>query len=510
MHDHFIDKYEWFMRADDDVYVHTEKLEKFLRSIDSSKPHFIGQAGVGNKEEFGQLSLEPEDNFCMGGPGVILSRKTLELLVPHIEYCLKHLYSTHEDVEVGRCVRKFVDITCTWSYEMQIIFYHNFSGEINVNNPVFETVMRNAITLHPVKVSQTMYLLHRLDQYARHENTRLALSQLHRDIANGNNLDATSLNRDTKENESKDRKNNDSLGVSLTQQFADCQSERSQVVQFNYINKSVYTPHHSNPRHQLESHYRMAMDSNIITLMYLINQFSSKNRRVIEFKRVYYGYVRVNKYGIAFIIDLLMDYKQYQGKKMIIPVRRHTYALQTFGKPYIREVGNVGEFETVNVIVPLSGRMGPFKRFIANFVRVYQVDKRISLAFVLFPDASESSAEFTQTKEIINEQLRARIPIRIAQLGGHFSRAAALQRGAALFTKDSLLLFLDVDVAFTHESIERVRRNTQHGSQVYYLIVFSQYDPKFVPNASVDSVRISDKAGYFRQFGYGNFYLFLH
>lgn len=42
MYEHYIDRFEWFARADDDVYINTRKLEKFLRSIDSSKPQFIG------------------------------------------------------------------------------------------------------------------------------------------------------------------------------------------------------------------------------------------------------------------------------------------------------------------------------------------------------------------------------------------------------------------------------------------------------------------------------------
>ncbi|KAF0302946.1 Serine protease nudel [Amphibalanus amphitrite] len=50
-------RYEWFMRADDDVYVRTDRLGRFLRGINSSQPMFIGQAGLGNKAEFGRLSL---------------------------------------------------------------------------------------------------------------------------------------------------------------------------------------------------------------------------------------------------------------------------------------------------------------------------------------------------------------------------------------------------------------------------------------------------------------------
>lgn len=50
MHDQYINGYEWFMRADDDAYVKTEKLEKLLRKLNSSKPIFIGQMGYGNTE----------------------------------------------------------------------------------------------------------------------------------------------------------------------------------------------------------------------------------------------------------------------------------------------------------------------------------------------------------------------------------------------------------------------------------------------------------------------------
>lgn len=121
MWEHFGNKYEWFLRADDDVYIRPNKIEGFLRSINSSKPHFIGQAGRGNQEEFGLLSLEYDENFCMGGPGIILSRETLKRVAPHVKYCLQNLYSTHEDVELGRCVQKFARIPCTWSYEVNML-----------------------------------------------------------------------------------------------------------------------------------------------------------------------------------------------------------------------------------------------------------------------------------------------------------------------------------------------------------------------------------------------------
>jgi hypothetical protein len=96
-----------------------DRLERLLRSVDSRKPQFIGQAGRGNQEEFGLLSLEYDENFCMGGPGVLLSRETLARVAPHVKTCLRNMYTTHEDVELGRCVQKFAGIPCTWSYEVR-------------------------------------------------------------------------------------------------------------------------------------------------------------------------------------------------------------------------------------------------------------------------------------------------------------------------------------------------------------------------------------------------------
>ena len=118
MHDRFGDKFEWFMRADDDVYIKGDRLALLLRSVNSSIPQFIGQAGTGTADEVGLLSLEENENFCMGGPGIVMSRTTLQRFVPHISYCLKNLYTTHEDVEIGRCVRKFAGVSCTWAFEV--------------------------------------------------------------------------------------------------------------------------------------------------------------------------------------------------------------------------------------------------------------------------------------------------------------------------------------------------------------------------------------------------------
>ena len=49
MHDFHIDEYEWFMRADDDVYIRNDRLVEFLHSLNSSDDIHLGHAGYSRK-----------------------------------------------------------------------------------------------------------------------------------------------------------------------------------------------------------------------------------------------------------------------------------------------------------------------------------------------------------------------------------------------------------------------------------------------------------------------------
>jgi chondroitin sulfate synthase len=107
---------------------------------------------MGTKEEYGKLALGENENFCMGGPGIILSRETLARFTPHIKKCLKNFYTYHEDVELGRCVHKYANTSCTWSYEMQHILYNhpNKTDGYRVLNLASTDILR-AISLHSIK-----------------------------------------------------------------------------------------------------------------------------------------------------------------------------------------------------------------------------------------------------------------------------------------------------------------------------------------------------------------------
>ena len=124
MHDKYIDKYNWFMRSDDDVYVRVPELLQFLSNLDPSEDLYIGSPGMGKKEDLARIKLMEHERYCMGGPGVIFSRSLLKKLVVHLDDCLQNVVvSWNEDLELGRCISRRIGVQCTWAYEVHTSLY---------------------------------------------------------------------------------------------------------------------------------------------------------------------------------------------------------------------------------------------------------------------------------------------------------------------------------------------------------------------------------------------------
>ncbi|XP_033503530.1 chondroitin sulfate synthase 3-like [Epinephelus lanceolatus] len=539
IHDHYLDKYEWFMRADDDVYIRGEKLEVFLRSLNSSKPLYLGQTGLGMAEELGRLALEPGENFCMGGPGMIFSREVLRRMVPHISTCLREMYTTHEDVEVGRCVRRFGGTQCVWSYEMQQLFYENYEhNKKGFIEELHSSKIHNAITLHPNKKPAYQYRLH--SYMLSREISRLCYQTLllHREGLIMSYLSDTEVLWEDQQ-----------LG-SPPSYMRYKPSERNDVIEWDFLTgRHVYSAAENKiARQSLGNLLRTALEDIILQVMEMINENSKTRGRVIDFKEIQYGYYRVDPmHGAEYIIDLLLLYKKHKGRKITVPVRRHAYLQQSFSRPFFTETEELDVAELVasinsesqslsflsnslrflspfqvyesnremweqsqrkvNILVPLSGRYDTFVRFMENFEKVCLIPKQnVKLSVVLMESGSNQSRG--RHMQLIKDYYRKypKADLSIISMMGNFSRGLALELGSSQLHNNSLLFFCDVDLIFSGDALQRCRDNAVQGRQVYFPVVFSQYNPKIVYSEKApreNKFVLTKKSGFWRDYGFG-------
>ena len=132
-----------------------------MRRINSSDALYIGSPGFGrDNDDF------VEDNmvYCMGGPGIVFSKITLQKLSPKLGECLKNnLMTEHEDIELGRCVYHHANVGCTKSYEMAALFKNNYNVEETDSEglkPLFEEVAAHSATYHANKIQANQFALH--------------------------------------------------------------------------------------------------------------------------------------------------------------------------------------------------------------------------------------------------------------------------------------------------------------------------------------------------------------
>ena len=136
MNKHFGDDYEFFLRLDDDVYVRKERLLRMVAYLGRGANVYLGQPGQGRGSEDLGLELKKYgkafDRYCMGGPGVLISRSVLRAVAPNVDYCIQYLLRTnHEDVEVGRCIWHFTRVPCTQNAEVNNMCTHTCTHYID-------------------------------------------------------------------------------------------------------------------------------------------------------------------------------------------------------------------------------------------------------------------------------------------------------------------------------------------------------------------------------------------
>ncbi|MGH0138567.1 UNVERIFIED_CONTAM: hypothetical protein FKN15_072989 [Acipenser sinensis] len=422
---------------------------------------------------------------------------------------------------------------------MQQLFYENYEhNKKGYIQELHSSKIHNTITLHPNKRPAYQYRLHNYMLSRKISELRYHTIELHRESVAMSKLSNMEV-----------QKADQQLG--LMPSYTRFQpTERNEVIEWDFLTgKHLYsTAEKQMPRQGINSLLRTALDDTVLQVMEMINENSKTRGRVIEFKEIQYGYRRVDPmHGAEYILDLLLLYKKHKGRKVTVPVRRHAYLQQSFSKPFFIEAEELDVKELVDnintdsqsfsflsnslkifspfqftestkemrersekkihILVPLTGRYDIFLRFMENFEKTCLItNQNVKLAIILVN--SDSNQDKDKHIELIKEyrNKHPKADLSIIPMTGDFSRGLALEMGSSQLENNTLLLFCDVDLMFNADFLQRCRDNTIQGEQVYYPVIFSQYDPKIVygGNPPEDSTFVfTKKSGFWRDYGFG-------
>jgi hypothetical protein len=88
-------EHKWFLMADDDTYIFTENLEKFMKEKSSNEPYLYGF----------KFNVIVPNGYLAGGPGILFTHESMKRLTKEIgeDRCVKDMYS---DISIGNCANR--------------------------------------------------------------------------------------------------------------------------------------------------------------------------------------------------------------------------------------------------------------------------------------------------------------------------------------------------------------------------------------------------------------------
>lgn len=119
MHKNYGDKFDWYMRVEEATYLEPKRLVKLVNMLNSSMNVYLGLPGAYSaKGDSTPTDIYHSERYCQGQPGVVISRVTLDAIVPKLDKCLENTLTENEDIELGRCLFNNLKLQCTWNNEV--------------------------------------------------------------------------------------------------------------------------------------------------------------------------------------------------------------------------------------------------------------------------------------------------------------------------------------------------------------------------------------------------------
>ena len=390
---------------------------------------------------------------------------------------------------------------------MRHLFYQNYKQLNGSVDPVeSKSDISEALTLHPFKNHTYLYGI----QSYIHNQQGKELHKKHNKLVQ----DVTMINAYLQKNRIEETQGNDGIRYQSIKNRDDIDMWTS------YKGKSLFSQKELVPKHVIHEPEIKAMVDSIFETEKTIGEAIRKDGHIFYVKHFEHGYSRVNIFnGVEYIFNLKVccfshkekddtkyfwlkrNFTELEAKEEQLHTVDNLKSKQSWMYSFVKDSTNL-KGPKVNFIIPLSGKAAPFQKFIENFQNSFlKQGDDVTLLVMLFWTQSKKSESKNIIRVVTN--LQRNFPsywIQLVQKKGDFNRGIALNIGASYFKPSDLLFFVDVDCYVDRSITGRIVRNTIKGSQAYFPIMFSLYDPQFVWQKTFN---FSDQTGYWRFHSYG-------
>ncbi|CAD5113982.1 DgyrCDS3145 [Dimorphilus gyrociliatus] len=464
--ENYLDKYDWFLRADDDSYINMEKLKSWLVTIDSRRAFMIGHPGQGKAEKKGKIGISSTDYYCMGGPGVLFSRVALKRICPYIKTCERSVVSRHEDVEIGRCVLAHAGIGCSKSFELSTLFFSNYANNSNYfkANPEvgnLKSTLKDSLTMHAIKDVRYAYRIDFIILKNKVEKLKKKISTIY-----------SALSGKVKEHQFDITKNNSWNTIANFKKFYQ-----------NYKEKPIV---------YMQTTGKIEILFFFQEVLYYLHNLIKRSYIIKNIPTVYRHFSPSN--GLTYATDIRLEVDK---KKSILQLKgtRKFSSIQS-------RILDVDDSSPITIVIPLFNKKEAFDRFLKMWIS-QAMDRNVHLLFTI-SKADKHLNIITNTINRFSASLPYGMSISYIVKDGDFSRGPILNYGSQAVPDHHIMCFLDVDLKLTKSTLRRIRASTIKGKQVYFPIMFSQFDSDF--NKIYDGHNKNN--GYWRESSFGQVCLY--
>jgi len=279
-------------------------------------------------------------------------------------------------------------------------------------------------------------------------------------------------------------------------------TDASEVIQYEFFNASVVADYrrtrHVGSLRRIDKLDIADMVSQIAAL--LGSSGHGDHRRIVQLES---GYRRLDLVrGLEYVIDAGISLNKNRTTEY-----RKLHLLRPFGVMHLLANVAVDDSKLVHFIIAVTGLTSTLHRYLSDFEDVFgRGNDRAYLLIIVCSNTTKEMEEVRSAANVVQRRHRDIMHIRVVHTRRRYDVALALDLGSRQLPGSALIAFSDVEVRFSRAALRRCQLHAVENRQVYYPVIFAQYDPavvqQFSPPGTVDNPEIiSQHSGMFPSTG---------